>query len=91
MAEKNKPLTDVASNLSPGVATAAAQAKLSKSEQQQLAAFGELKKTHQYLLSLPQNDAYRNLSLLHLTISQHLQLTLVQSIKLKIKGFLVIF
>jgi hypothetical protein len=60
MAEKNKPLTDVAANLSPGVATAAAQAKLTKSEQQQLAAFGELKKTHQYLLTLPQNDAYKN-------------------------------
>jgi hypothetical protein len=60
MAEKNKPLTDVASNLSPGVATAAAQAKLTKEEQQQLAAFGELKKTHQYLLTLSQNDAYKN-------------------------------
>ena len=60
MAEKTKPLTDVATNLSPGVATAAAQAKLTKSEQQQLAAFGELKKTHQYLLTLPQNDAYKN-------------------------------
>jgi hypothetical protein len=60
MAEKNKPLTDVATNLSPGVATAAAQARLTKSEQQQLAAFGELKKTHQYLLTLPQNDAYKN-------------------------------
>ena len=60
MAEKNKPLTDVATNLSPGVATAAAQAQLSKEEQQQLAAFGELKKTHQYLLTLPKNDAYKN-------------------------------
>jgi hypothetical protein len=60
MAEKNKPLTDVATNLSPGVATAAAQAQLTKEEQQQLAAFGELKKTHQYLLTLPKNDAYKN-------------------------------
>jgi hypothetical protein len=60
MAEKNKPLTDVATNLSPGVATAAAQAQLTKDEQQQLAAFGELKKTHQYLLTLPKNDAYKN-------------------------------
>ena len=60
MAEKNKPLTEVATNLSPGVATAAAQAQLTKDEQQQLAAFGELKKTHQYLLTLPKDDAYKN-------------------------------
>lgn len=58
MAEK-KPLSNIADSLSAGVATAAAQAKLSKSEQQQLAAFGELKKTHQYLTTLSQNDAYK--------------------------------
>jgi hypothetical protein len=60
MAEKNKPLSKIAENLSPGVATAAAQAKLTPAEQAQLAAFGELKKTHQFLASLPQNDAYKN-------------------------------
>ena len=59
MSEKNKPLTNIATNLSPGVATAAAQANLTKAEQQQLAAYGELKKTHEYLLTLPQNDAYK--------------------------------
>lgn len=58
MAE-NKPLPKIADSLSAGVATAAAQAKLTKSEQQQLAAFGELKKTHQYLTTLNQNDAYK--------------------------------
>jgi hypothetical protein len=60
MADKKKPLTDIASNLSPGVATAAAQAGLTKAEQQQLAAFGELKKTHQFLSTLDQNVAYKN-------------------------------
>lgn len=58
MAE-NKPLPKIAENLSAGVATAAAQAKLSKSEQQQLAAFGELKKTHEFLTSLDQDKAYK--------------------------------
>jgi hypothetical protein len=64
MAEKKKALTEIASNLSPGVATAAAQVNLSKAEQQQLAAFGELKKTHQYLTTLPQNEAYKNFKVL---------------------------
>ncbi len=60
MGENSKPLTKIADSISPGVATAAAQAGLTKDEQLQLAAFGELKKTHQYLLTLPQNDAYKN-------------------------------
>lgn len=60
MGENSKSLTKIADNISPGVATAAAQAGLTKDEQLQLAAFGELKKTHQYLLTLPQNDAYKN-------------------------------
>ena len=55
-----KPLTSVANDLSPGVATAAAQKNLKPKELQQLAAFGELKKMHQYLTTLPQNDAYKN-------------------------------
>ena len=46
--------------MSAGVATAAVQANLSDSEKQQLAAFAELKKTHEFLLTLPQNDAYRS-------------------------------
>ena len=55
-----KPLTSVANDLSPGVATAAAQKNLKPKELQQLAAFGELKKMHQYLTTIPQNDAYKN-------------------------------
>jgi len=58
MAE-NKPLPKIADSLSAGVATAAAQAKLSKSEQAQLAAFGELKKTHEFLVTLDQDKAYK--------------------------------
>ena len=46
--------------MSAGVATAAVQANLSESEKQQLAAFSELKKTHEFLITLPQNDAYRS-------------------------------
>lgn len=60
MAEPKKLLFSIADTLSPGVATASAQAGLSKSEQAQLAAFGELKKTHQFLATLPQEDAYKN-------------------------------
>lgn len=60
MAEKKKLLFSIADTLSPGVATAAAQAGLSKGEQAQIAAFGELKKTHQFLVTLPQDDAYKN-------------------------------
>ena len=60
MAEKGKLLFSIADTLSPGVATAAAQAGLSKAEQAQIAAFGELKKTHQFLVTLPQEDAYKN-------------------------------
>jgi hypothetical protein len=87
MAEKNKPLTNVADSLSPGIATAAAQAKLTKEEQQQLAAFGELKKTHQYLLTLPQNDAYKNFK--SLTPEYQTALTAYFNPKYKIedKGF----
>ena len=59
---KNK-LTDIA-GLSPGVATAAAQANLSEKDKQQLAAFAQLKQTHEYLATLPQNDAYRSFSAL---------------------------
>ena len=64
MAEKKKLLFSIADTLSPGVATAAAQAGLSKAEQAQIAAFGELKKTHQYLTTLPQEDAYKNFQVL---------------------------
>lgn len=64
MADKDKPLKKIASDLSPGVATAAAQMNLSPAEQQQLAAFGELKKTHQYLTTLSQEDAYKNFKVL---------------------------
>ena len=63
MAEKYNPLTSIAS-FSPGVATAAVQANLSSSEKQQLAAFTELKKTHDFLTTLPQNDAYKSFSTL---------------------------
>lgn len=59
MAEKPS-LKSVADSLSPGVATAAAQANLSPKEKAQIAAFAELKKTHQFLTTLPQNDAYRS-------------------------------
>lgn len=59
---KNK-LTDIA-GLSPGVATAAASANLSDKDKQQLAAFAQLKQTHEYLATLPQNDAYRSFSAL---------------------------
>jgi len=59
-----KPLTSIATNLSPGVATAAAQKNLTKKEQNQLAAFGDLKKMHEYLVNLPQNDAYKNFNTL---------------------------
>lgn len=57
MAEK--PLNNIASNLSPGVATAAASGKIAPQELAQINAFAELKKTHQFLTTLPQNDAYR--------------------------------
>jgi hypothetical protein len=87
MAEKTKPLTDVASNLSPGIATAAAQAKLTKSEQQQLAAFGELKKTHQYLLSLPQNDAYKNFKSLTPNYQEALTTYFSPKYRIEDKGF----
>ena len=60
MAEKKKLLFSIADTLSPGVATAVAQAGLSKVEQAQVAAFGELKNTHQFLATLPQEDAYKN-------------------------------
>ena len=63
MAEKYNPLTSIAS-FSPGVATAAVQANLSSSEKQQLAAFTELKKTHDFLTTLPQNDAYKSFNTL---------------------------
>ena len=59
MADKNQ-LPKIAETLSPGVATAAAQVKLTPTEQRQLAAFGELKKTHQFLTTLSQEDAYKN-------------------------------
>lgn len=58
MAEKPS-LKGVADSLSPGVATAAAQANLSPAEKAQIAAFAELKKTHQFLTTLPQNEAYK--------------------------------
>lgn len=54
-----KPLLKIA-EFSPGVATAAAQAGLSEEEKASVAAFTELKKTHEYLTTLPQNDAYRS-------------------------------
>jgi hypothetical protein len=57
----SNPITTIA-GLSPGVATAAVQSNLSNSEKQQLAAFTELKKTHDFLTTLPQNDAYKSFS-----------------------------
>lgn len=47
---------------SPGIATAAIQAGLTSAEKKQIAAFTELKKTHDFLSTLPQNDAYRSFS-----------------------------
>jgi len=51
-------------NLSPGIATAAAQSGITPAEQAQIAAFAQLKETHQYLSSLGQNDAYKSFNAL---------------------------
>lgn len=59
MAKENKLIT-IAQGTSPGVATAAAQANLSEKERQQLAAFAQLKQTHEYLSTLPQNQAFKS-------------------------------
>lgn len=56
---KMNPLLQIA-KMSPGVATAAAQANLSQSEKEQIAAFARLKETHQFLTTLDQDDAYKS-------------------------------
>ena len=58
-----KPLNKIA-EVSPGLATAAAQANLSPQEKANMAAFTELRKTHDYLTTLPQNEAYRSFNAL---------------------------
>lgn len=58
---KMNPLLQIA-KMSPGTATAAAQVGLSESDKQQIAAFAELKQTHQFLTTLDQNDAYKSYS-----------------------------
>ncbi len=58
-----KPLNKIA-ELSPGLATASAQANLSAQEKANMAAFAELRKTHDYLTTLPQNEAYRSFNAL---------------------------
>ena len=58
MAEKDKPLTKIAES-APGVATAAIQRALPKSEVSQLAAIVELRNVHNQLTSLSQADAYK--------------------------------
>ena len=58
MAEERKPLSRIAES-SPGVAVAAAQKALPKSEVNQLAAMVDLRNKHNELTSLSQGDAYK--------------------------------
>jgi hypothetical protein len=58
MAEKDKPLTQIAKS-SPGLATAAAQQGVPKKEVSQIAALVELRNIHNDLTALPQSDAYK--------------------------------
>ena len=88
MAEKGKLLFSIADTLSPGVATAAAQAGLSKAEQAQIAAFGELKKTHQYLVTLSQDDAYKNFQVLTPEYKDALKTFFSPKYAIQDKGFL---
>ncbi len=81
-----KPLNKIA-DVSPGTAVAAAQAGLSEKEKSQVAAFTELKKTHEYLSTLPQNDAYRSFNALPKEYREVLAMTFDPKYQQQDKGF----